>query len=540
MPSQFLFPGYDKPAASTTPLSFDAPTVVVSPGAGGVAVGQTGSPPAAPSDSTVALAASNVGVWAGNGHQYAGVSLYQTAISAYNFHAFKGVIPYLNGYGTSKDFKGSTAAGDSASGTYSLQRAFEGLASSDNGSVAGGGLFKAQQAGYVEKAYLGFYLASSTHPTTGLFGDMTNTTLRADVCTKIGNAAAFVNFIGGAGLSMDWELGGWDGSGQLAVMEAFGYEVGTAMWTGRLGLELLIYNWQPEGSWHEYVTQAGGASRPNTNMSRSQFFAGLARAHTTLNATGRIKWLDHFWYRAISQVSGVSTVTALKYNTQGTLAGLSRFLPAASWAHIAPLLDICCFHWANTDNTPFYTNTQENETAYTDGEELYRQWSMGGWRYEYTGPGLATDTLWMRNANLGLWNGHSPYTFPTGRQAKLVGSLASTSAAYSTAAPTISTVTASGRSGSNITLSFNAAHAYGIRCITYKVYASNGTTLVSSGAFQMTFDLNGGTVTTGITASRQNVSQQIAAAAGTYVVITAYSTLAMPPTGQQHSVVKAV
>lgn len=507
----------------------------------------SGNAPSAPADVTTATPAPNVFGW-GSNHQFFPVSFYPPWNTDLGFKGHRANIGYLYTYGGSSLFKGSTAAADSPSGVYSQQRSYEGLPSSGNGSATGLGLGKARQSGAISKAYLGCYMRHSASPATGLFGDMGDPVLRADVASKIGDLTAFINFVGMDGIAFDLEVGRWDnptGTTQaqnLINLEQLGYEVGVEICTAMPAAEMIIYNLQFNNSWHEIVNTGltGGvvtsSGRANSALSRAQFVFGLLRGHTAAGGTGRIRWVDHFWYRGTSQVSGVSLVTALKWNTQGTLAGLSRDLPAATWNHIAPLFDIVPFSWAGTDapthaqwvaaGSPaspqpdtFYTNSQEPQPTWTNNLEIYRQWGMGGWRCEYTQDGGAPNGT----AQWGLWQGQNNYTFPSGRPAGMLAAT-STSGSYSTTAPAL-TAAASG-SGATRTIAGVASADRGIRRV--KAYTYPGGVPVAA---QMTFNPNN-PPTAGIAGSTMDYTLTLTKGAATHAIVTAYSTQ-----DQEHSTV---
>jgi hypothetical protein len=96
-------------------------------------------------------------------------------------------------------------------------------------------------------------------------------------------------------------------------------------------------------------------------------------------------------------------------------------------------------------------------------------------------------------------------------------------------------VTLSERSGSRITLTFTAAHKYGITHVDYRVFARNGVTKLASGVFQMKWNANGGLPTTNYDNAFQGISQAIVAARGTFVLVTAHTGR-----GQTHSTMVAV
>jgi hypothetical protein len=96
-------------------------------------------------------------------------------------------------------------------------------------------------------------------------------------------------------------------------------------------------------------------------------------------------------------------------------------------------------------------------------------------------------------------------------------------------------VALSERSGSRITLTFTAAHKYGITHVDYRVFAPNGVTKLASGVFKMKWNANGGLPTTNYDTAFQAISQPIVAARGTFVLVTAHTGR-----GQRHSTMVAV
>jgi hypothetical protein len=96
-------------------------------------------------------------------------------------------------------------------------------------------------------------------------------------------------------------------------------------------------------------------------------------------------------------------------------------------------------------------------------------------------------------------------------------------------------VSLSGRSGSRITLTFTAAHKYGITHVDYRVFARDGATRLASGVFPMKWNANGGLPTTNYDDAFQEISQTIVAARGTFVLVTAHTGR-----GQTHSTIVSV
>lgn len=547
MATQFLFPGRRK-IASTSNVAPAAPAIAVTPGSGGVDVGISGSPPAAPPDLTVATPAAKMVSWGGGIHTNLSTANY-ALWKGWGFGGHFGLLGgggRLPGYGDSQAVKvdGSgnvISAGANPTSAYNYQAAYEGLpVSAVNGNQSGFGLFVAAKAD--PSIYCGFHvrMAHATSQSGGPFGDTFNSTLRADVTTKFANLGKAVRFLAGRttniGIGIDLEEGNWGTpAGHTAgetnvIWEQFGYECGLALWGATPTIDLFQYSGVYQDSWHDILL---GNTHDNLTDNHAQFMFGLARGHQATGATGRIVFADAQWYRSGAGL-GASTATGLKWNSQGLLARLSRTMTASVYDWIAPYYMVTPFSWAGSDNSTFYKNTQEGQPTYTNGLEQYRQGGQSGVRIEYTygSPGHPGRTATEGGQN--IWVGGNNYLTASGRTTAMA-SAASTSGTYSTAVPTIGTVATSGRSGDNITLTFNASHPFGIHYVDYKVFASDGTTLVSTGAFQMTFDTNSGTYATGLAAARMNIAQQIVAAAGSYVVVTAHAI-----TTQAHSVVVSV
>jgi hypothetical protein len=225
----------------------------------------------------------------------------------------------------------------------------------------------------------------------------------------------------------------------------------------------------------------------------------------------------------------VTAATALKWNTQGTLAGLSRDLPAATWNQAAPYFEISCFTWAGTDGltaqgNSFYDSLQPAGTTFADWTEVYRQASMGGFRANYQFNGLPN------SASTKGFNVPNPdeYT-PAGRPAGMLSVASNTSTSYSAVAPTLS-ATKSG-SGSTRSLSGTASHPLGIARIKAYIYPS-GTPVHA----QMTWNLGGGSMTTGIANSYMDWTTTLTGVGSNqYAIVTAYSVQ-----NQQKSVVVAL
>jgi hypothetical protein len=507
--------------------------------------GGGGTAPTAPSDVTTPVPANFVMGWGNKLHMYADMPAYQGYKNTLGYSAFTAHVGFLLGYGGAKnEFKATTAAGDATPGPYDVQRAYEGLPSVENGQRSGCGPIKGKQAGHVSKVYMKMYFAKLPYQNPGPYGDSTDTALRAAVCAKINGVAGFGKNFGADGIAFDLETGDWStpppGSGltsaqYIQVQEQFAYEVGTTIWTTWPQCEINIYSLQFEQSWHQMINDYANIAPANTfkypgtlnaNISRAHFLFGLARAHKDLNVTAPVRWLDHWWYRYVSGVPGgsVSAATAYKWNSQGSLASISRYLDPAVWSQFAPYFSICAFAWAGIGNTTgFYQTTQEHDPAWVNSLEEHRKASMGGYRAIYQYDGLPNSNT-ASGFNAPNPDEYTPSTRPAGMLAAT-----SSSTSYSSVAPTLA-ATKSG-SGSTRTLTGTASHPLGIWRVKAYIYPS-GTPVHA----QMTFNTGGGSPTTGITNSYMDWTASLTGvSAGNYAIVTAYSVQ-----NQQKSVVVAL
>lgn len=508
------------------------------PDTSGGGTGGGGTAPPAPSDVTTAVPASTWIAWGAAGHRYISAGPYAAWLANLGFAGFAGNMGEggLKTTGSSNTQLSSATTAAALGTAYNQQKCYEGLAQPTDPMTNGGspgGMFKYKHDSAPSmKCYLKIGV-----PTSSTLGSFSNSSFRAEVATLTGQMAAECLFLNGNGIAFDHESGAWQEAGISTAqnrinLEQYGYQVGVALWTAFPAADLLLYYWIAEGSWHALGSYQGSPGTPpyapvpiELELCRTFFYYGLMRGHMDANATGKMRFFDHWFYRGV-QFSGATIQTALKWNTQGRLAVVSRGVSAATWSHIAPYLFISPFSWAGTDAGTYYPTNQEPQPTYTDNLEQYRQWGMGGYRAEFNlggdgTPGIAGSSF----GGEGLWAGHDNYSFPSGRAAGMLSSV-STNASYSTTAPTLS-ASASG-AGSTRTLSGTAAHAYGIHYVEAYLYPSG--TRVNA---QMTFNLGGGTPTTGIANCFMDWTLSLTGVAtGNYAIVTAHSTL-----GQQHSTV---
>jgi hypothetical protein len=239
--------------------------------------------------------------------------------------------------------------------------------------------------------------------------------------------------------------------------------------------------------------------------------------------------MDSYFYRPGQ--GGWSLPTELKWNTQGIYANMSTFLPQATWDHIRPFFFISPFSWAGTDAGGFYTSTQPTEPTWTNWLEQYRRFGMGGLRFDYNfggDYGTPGNPGPPATGGTGLWASGNDYVTPAGRIAGMVAATSTTT--QDSSSITFGTIGQT-RTGNNVTLTFTAAHLYGIHGVHWKLFASDGHTVLGQGEATMVFDLNGGSPLGGITNSLMDCTAVVPnATRGLYVTLDAYSTV-----GQRHS-----
>ncbi len=234
------------------------------------------------------------------------------------------------------------------------------------------------------------------------WGDWFDDGTRADVAAKFGRLASFCKWIGIDGLSADAELGAWDstdypGNTHSAdetrdQAHSWGLAIGTAILTAHPTAKLLVYYWNPPGGWEDtFVYGQKGAKSPMT-----AFWLGYLEAMAKQgNARSRFVVVDAFFYKPTPQVSGASLANALKFHTQGSIAWLSQHLPPDVWNEVCDRIDISLFSWAGTDSNDagFYKHTGEPEFA--DQLALFRKYSMGSRRANFTVEGAPDRYCWL-------------------------------------------------------------------------------------------------------------------------------------------------
>lgn len=482
--------------------------------------GGGGAAPATPSSVTAPTPASNWVTYGGTGNCLAATgnfALWKTWGFTGHCGSFEG-----SKSGFTQTWKGSTASGDTTPGVYDYQRAYEGFGvTAINGGGTGLGIFKAHAADPTIKAGI----TTSLNPV----GGVSDTAVTGASANKLGAIATFLKFAGGSMLLLDLESpGSAYTAGTNAQWYAYGYLCGTAIWGTPTfaALELLVYDWQGYGCWNQVASNYPCPAPYNptpaaAELHRSQFMYGIFSAHKDTNATGRIRFIDAFFYRGV-QYSGATIQTALKWNVQGRLASISQDLYSAGnqdvWSHIAPLFDITPFSWAGTDSTTYYTGSQENQPTYTNNLEQYRRYGMGGMRAEFCFSGSLPGTPGRSSTEngQGLWAGGNNYLTPSGRITGMQAA-GSTDASYSTTAPVL-TASVSG-SGSSRTVSGTLAHELGAARVKVLTYPSGSPVYA-----QMTHNLGGGTPTTGIANSYMDWTCTLTGVTtGGYGIVTGYS-----------------
>ncbi len=535
----------------------------------------SGNAPAAPADVTAGVPASML-IGYGTGHATQQLANY-TTWKGWGFGGYTTKIGgnhFLVGFGGTQQYKTAggaigagghiiSAVGDT-SGPYDYQQAYEGYGvPTINGGAYGNfmniGGFQAKAQGLTTKMYIAVkLLAQAATSTRAPFGDWFDDTLWASVCAAMGNVAAGAAFLGGDGIKFDMEnntnsfdqaaTSGHTNADQLVKIEQRGYEFAKAIYQAFPNCEVLLYDWPMPHSWYDEVlkrNQINGGNPAATlknslTDNKTQFIYGLLRAMTQFGGAQSKFWhIDSFWYRGSTQYGSVQTSVpfALKWNTYGGLSNMTQTLPTATLNGAYTRFYMTPFSWAGIDGNNAIG--QQGSPAWENSQDVNRLWGMGGLRAEYNFNGTpgsqstAPDPAHTPPITGSIWYPGNDYSTPANRTTRLFAAASTTS--QDSTPPTISSVTQSGRSGSNITLTFNVAHGYGIHYVDYAVY-SNPTTVVSTGVFVMTFDPNGATQgSANLDSARMLISQSIVAAAGRFVVITAHSTI-----GQSHSVVVSV
>lgn len=492
---------------------------------------QGGGPPSLPSNTTAGTVVSQWITWGNYGLVLNTPSAFETW-KGWGFGGFQGGLSgsgYFSGFGGSQTMIGSDASALGSS--YDWQKAYQGLFVSGITASSGRGLFQAKVNDSALYAGLIVRIADSTAPSTGAIGDIFNSTVRSNFCTQATLWAQGINYLGGNGLGIDLEYGNWgsiSGHSDASVLtqyEQFGYEFGTAFWStsGVGSLDLNIYQWPANGAWSTAATDSGatdpsaGAVSGGTD-NRSAFVYGIMRAGAAAGATGRINFFDAWFYRG-TQLAGATIQTALKWNSQGRRNIVSREVSQSTWNWASDHFFIEPFSWAGTDGTTGYNANQQGQPDYTDGLEQYRQWGeAGGVRAEFTLDGNGTPNGLNDSGTcvtLGLYAGNNNYTFPTGRLTALPGTVSTTP--VSTSSPTFSNVSATGG-----VVSCRVSHAWGTKWI--KVYSGAGFNPSSPdanflGSAPLTWNINGGSETGGLSSDYMSGSFSTTTTAGTYFVL---------------------
>jgi hypothetical protein len=379
------------------------------------------------------------------------------------------------------------------------------------------------------------------------WGDWFDEKTRADVVAKFGRLAAFSKWVGVDGLAADAELGLWDSTRYpgnthtadetRARANVWGREIGTAIFKAHPSAKLLVYYWNPPGGWEDsFVYGEKGADMPMT-----AFWLGYLEAMAKVgDPESRFVVVDAFFYKPTPQVKGASLANALKYHTQGSIAWLSQHLAPDVWNVVCDRIDISLFSWAGTDSNDdgFYKHT--GEPAFADQLALFRRYSMGTRRANFTLEGAPDRYCWLEhdkkapeNANHKFDQANNWYVADTtsGPNKAPGGHLpglrkAAEKKPIDTKAPKL-VASASESGDGTFTIRGSARHLDGIRCVRAYVHPDAKNRL----AARMKFNVHSGTYLTDYDDATQDFTFDLKGKAGQYVMVTAVSVH-----DQEHSV----
>jgi hypothetical protein len=284
----------------------------------------------------------------------------------------------------------------------------------------------------------------------------------------------------------------------------YGQAVAEQMWTAFPSMVLLWYHYFPPGGWNDIIYEvADSTPYPHAYYAQDAFFQGMLAGMHVVGATGRICLIDASFYRdAAVNVPGANNQAAYFLNSQGPRAWMSSNFSHSVWNYACDHIDIAGFTWRGTDGTGFYDRTQPSDSEWAQSVMDARAYSEGPRRAEYV-----WNSEWPAAPSVPGGTPTFTYTSSTmlgsGQPSGAVP--ASSTSPLSTSVPTITNLSTSLFAGV-VTITCNAAHAYGIRCV--KVYNGTGFDPANPaasylGAMQMTFEPNGGSYTTNYNSAYQ-------------------------------------
>jgi hypothetical protein len=303
----------------------------------------------------------------------------------------------------------------------------------------------------------------------------------------------------------------------------YGQNVAEQMWTSFPGLVLLWYHYFPPGGWNDKFYQVvDGSPYPHAYYPQDAFFAGMLAGMHAVGATGRICLVDATFYRdAGVNVSGANNQAAYFLNSQASRACLSSsYLSQSVWNYACDHFDIAGFTWRGAG--PGYESTEPTDAQWAQSVMDARAYSEGPRRAEYV-----WNSAWPAAPSIPDGTPSFTYTSPTmlGSGQPTGAIPASSPSPLSTSVPTITNLFAS-LVGGVVTITCNAAHAYGIRCV--KVYNGTGFNPANPaasylGAMHMTFEANGGSYTTNYDSAYQACTFYWSGTNGQWYVLEAIS-----------------
>lgn len=372
---------------------------------------------------------------------------------------------------------------------------------------------------------IGFYTKSAGQnldlPPLG--GDWTNTTNRTNIANYLAGVAGCMNLVGMQELHFDIEHNGtgWNSSALGGATRTdvfnFGKTLAQAAHTVKPNMDVAVYSWySTDGFDGEVFNFSSGGAAP-TNYAQAlvweDFFCGWMEGMRLANATGYLYNLDAKFYRVpAAYIPGATFASAYKLDIERAMAWLSQISkpgnansrPWASEALASYVLKVyraAAFTWRGHDGTPFYVNTQPDDTTWTTMLSEARTRAMGPKRWEYTWAGSWTDESWYLNS--GVISGGQANDDPT---------------PISTSAPTISNLARVNNGGGSFTITCQASHLYGVTRVDLLL----GSQLLQS--MKMTFNANGGSITTNYNASFQDCTATLTGrSVSDTIIVKAYS-----------------
>jgi hypothetical protein len=318
-----------------------------------------------------------------------------------------------------------------------------------------------------------------------------------------------------------------------------GYQVGQAVWSNFPNAHFIFYYPVIPHAWLDVVICGNIGQNPDNpdnfeTALYSQFLEGFCAAMAAAGATGSIHYMDSTYYKGnqggpLNASFGNSWIL----NSQRHREWLSTRWPQSTTDYIMSRFYISPFTWIsmeNGDRVKFSRDRGEGSVGQLLADS--KEWGEKG---------VFADYLWEGSPDLYLssasWvNPQAPYgqnwytksdTNPPGNH--LPGMQSATTNQTHTMQGSgnfiIGTIGQS-RSGNTVTLTFTAKYpVYSMKNVHWKLYASNGTSILGQGEANMLWNQAGGHFDTNYNNEFMNCTVTIPnAISGLYVILDFYST----------------